>query len=209
MGIFLSHIRGVRDRARSLDYKREGFVKGSSIAFGFAIVVALCTACQGPAGPAGGAGGSGLYITDGSSRVYSGGSLNLGSLLNATISATPKALKLYNATGVALNVTKTNGMAVSPTSGYFIQDTSISHTWDANSPAGANGIQLGDIWVSTDMAATSIAPNASAPFSMIFDPKDGVYAVKGESHQDYDIALADSSGNPSNFVFEVYGVISC
>ena len=193
----------------------EVYVKGSFVTAGCAIVIALCVACQGPTGltgatgPAGSAGPT-IYLTDGSARVYSGGILDLGSLPNGTTPATPKALQLSNETGVALNVTKTNNMAVSPTSGYFIRDSGISNTWDMNSPPGAHGIQLGDIWVTQDMAASSILQGSSAPFDMIFDPLDTpLYQAKGESHQDYDIALSDGSGNKYNFVFEVYGVVSC
>lgn len=173
--------------------------------------------CTGPAGPAGATGASGatgspgpnLYLTDGSTRIYSGGILNLGSLLNGTTVGTSKPLSLFNNAGLTMKVATngTTGMVVSPTSGYFIRNTGISNTWDINSPSGGNGKQLGDIWVTTDMPATPIPQGSSAQFDVIFTPY--AYTVQGESHQDYNIALSDSSGNPYNFTFEVYGVISC
>jgi hypothetical protein len=169
-------------------------------------------ACEGPVGPSGATGPT-VYLTNGSSRVYSGGVIKAGVVDYSTSTGPTLSLDLHNETGAPLSVSSVNGFRVQPTDGYIYYAPSFSYYYWASPDNAANyyPYQLGEVFLSGDLSSASIPDGASLPFSIAFNPADSnvYYKSRGESHQSYKIGLTDSVGTSYDFVFEVYGVVAC
>ncbi len=170
-----------------------------------------CEQAVGPAGPA----GPTVYLTDGATRVYSGGEVYAGMIPSwstrpsATLST---SLRLVNASSAAIRLNEVAGKVVRPASGYAHGVYGVPIYFSA-----WEGMECNYLMLSSNLTAGTVAANStSAAFSIgfqaqILDTFSPYYPMinYGTYRQRYEIEIEEEDGDTYDFAFTVYGIVAC